>query len=188
MSKHIITFDIEKRSEQNVNDCILEGYAIKYESPTVLFKDDKGPVYEVIKRGALDKADTSDVILSFNHDDSVLLARTSNGSLHLEDRAEGLYIRANVTNSPKGKEVYDMVSSGLLSKMSFSFTIADAKFDRSSRTREIRSIDKLYDVSVVTFPAYDDTSVVALRKSIKDEEKKLLRKQELLDKFFKEDK
>ena len=81
-----------------------------------------------------------------------------------------------------------MVSSGLLNKMSFSFTIADAKFDRSSRTREIRSIDRLYDVSVVTFPAYDDTSVVALRKSISDEEKKILRKQELLDKFFKEDK
>ena len=54
--------------------------------------------------------------------------------------------------------------------------------------RTITKIDRLYDVSVVTFPAYDDTSVVALRKAISDEEKKLLRKQELLEKFFKEDK
>lgn len=188
MSKHILTFDIEKRSKENENDYILEGYALKYETPTVLFEDKNGPVNEVIKRGALDKADVSDVILNFNHDDSVLLARTTNGTLHLEDTTEGLYIRADVSKSPRGKEIYDMVQSGLLQKMSFSFTIDDERFDRKSRTREVRSIKKLYDVSVVTFPAYDDTSIVALRNQISDEEKISLKKQELLNRFFEEEK
>ena len=155
-------FDIKARSANDDSKMVLEGYALKFEKETELWKGFK----EVIRKGALDNTDMSRVFLLFNHNDDVILAGTSNNSLELQVDDIGLKFRAELVDTQTSKEVYTLAKQGLLTKCSFSFRTAKngykySRFDDKNELGEIVDIETLYDVAVVTYPAYDDTEVYA---------------------------
>ena len=155
-------FDIKARSINDDSKMVLEGYALKFEKETELWKGFK----EVIRKGALDNTDMSRVFLLFNHNDDVILAGTSNNSLELQVDDIGLKFRAELVDTQTSKEVYTLAKQGLLTKCSFSFRTAKngykySRTDDSNELGEIVDIETLYDVAVVTYPAYDDTEVYA---------------------------
>ena len=153
-------FDIKARSANDDSKMVLEGYALKFEKETELWKGFK----EVIRKGALDSTDMSRVFLLFNHNDDVILAGTSNNSLELQVDDIGLKFRAELVDTQTSKEVYTLAKQGLLTKCSFSFRTAKngykySRIDDKNELGEIVDIETLYDVAVVTYPAYDDTEV-----------------------------
>lgn len=143
-------------------EMILEGYAAKYDNPTTLYKIGDTEYKEVIDRGAFDNMDMRDCCLKYNHSDAVpILARTRGGSLELSTDDIGLFFRAKLFNTQSSKDVYELVKQGALDRCSFAFTIKDDSYERDTNTRHIQKIDKLFDVSVVDIPAYENTSVSA---------------------------
>lgn len=141
---------------------ILSGRPVVYEAATVI-NDPAGEYIEIIKRGALDGADLSDVRLLYNHDlGKVPLARTP-GTMKLIPDAAGLAIEATLPNTQTGREVYEAVKRRDLDGMSFAFTVPEggSTYDPATNTRTITKIKKVYECSVVPFPAYPQTSVEA---------------------------
>ena len=151
--------------EEDEQKKVLEGYAIVFDQETLIGDKDKGFI-ESIDRNALKNAYMKDVPMKYNHDDSFLIiARTRNNSLRLTVDDIGLKVRAELIDTDSNKDIYKMVKAGLLDKMSFAFTVSSQKIDRSGDIpkRTITGIDRLYDVSIVDLPAYDQTSIVVGR-------------------------
>lgn len=137
---------------------------------------DMGWFDEKIDEHAFDKCDMSDVVLNFNHNDSALLAGTRNKSLKLKVTNDGLEQESSIIDTTTGDDVLKLVRSGLIDKMSFAFEIdrdggqewlINEGDEKEHRT--IKKIKKLYDVSLVTFPAYEGTSVSARNKELIDD-------------------
>ena len=179
----------EVRFEENEGKMILEGYAIVFEQETLIGDEERG-FKEVISRTALTETLMRDVPLKYNHMDSFLiLARTKNKSLVLSVDNIGLKVHAELIDTHSNEDVYKMVRSGLLDKMSFAFTVKKQSWDRSGKipVRRIESIDRLYDVSVVDLPAYEGTSIYsrsldlvetelrALEEADRDEKAKIIK-------------
>ncbi|PGZ56822.1 HK97 family phage prohead protease [Bacillus cereus] len=141
---------------------ILNGRPIVYDQPTTI-KAPFGEYIEIIKRGALDKADLSDIRLLYNHDMSKIpLARTPKTMSFSLDSA-GLTMRAELPETEEGKSVYTAVRRQDLSGMSFAFKVPKdgSQFDAKTNTRTITKIEKVYEFSICPFPAYPQTSVEA---------------------------
>lgn len=141
---------------------ILNGRPIVYDQPTTI-KAPFGEYIEIIKRGALDKADLSDIRLLYNHDMSKIpLARTPKTMSFALDSA-GLTMRAELPETEEGKSVYTAVRRQDLSGMSFAFKVPEggSQFDAKTNTRTITKIEKVYEFSICPFPAYPQTSVEA---------------------------
>lgn len=146
----------EKRLDSNY---YVEGYAALYE-PYVLYEDENGPIYEVFERGCFDGTDMSDVIMLLNHQGTVY-ARLSNGTLIVEPDEKGLFTAADLGETTGARERYEEVKTGMITKMSWSFTPGEVEYDRETRTIRHRKVKKIYDVSMVTIPANDNTSINA---------------------------
>jgi len=125
-----------------------------------LYEWDGVQYFEEIDRHALDGADLSDVIMQYDHQGKVL-ARLSNGTLGIEPDDNGLFIYADLSKSAAAKELYEEIKNGLVTKMSWAFTVAEDSYDRETRTRRILRIKKVYDVSAVSIPANGDTDISA---------------------------
>ena len=141
---------------------ILRGRPILYDTPT-LINDVGGSYTEIIRKGALDGADLSDVRLLYNHDlGKVPLARTPK-TMSLTVDEQGLTFEAVLPDTAGAKEVYEAVKRGDLSGMSFAFTVPEGgdDYDANTNTRAIRQIAKVYECSVVPYPAYPTTSIEA---------------------------
>jgi len=152
---------VELREEDE--KMILEGYALLYNDETLIGSRDYGFI-ESIDPNALSDEAIRDVPMKYNHMDSFLIiARTKNKSLELISDEKGLKVRAELLDTQHNKDIYKMVRSGLLEKMSFAFTVKDQEWDHSGDIpkRRITKIDRLYDVSIVDIPAYDNTSIFA---------------------------
>lgn len=144
------------------NEMIVEGRAIVYDSPTVMYEIDGIKYYEVIQRGALEGADLRDVPFKYNHSDSVMvMARTRNKTLEMIPDNQGLLIRAKLANTTAGRDLYELIRRGDIDKMSFAFTVAEQSYDRETRTRKIIRFKRIWDVSAVDTPAYSDTFIAA---------------------------
>lgn len=178
-----------KALQSDTNEMKIEGYAVRYDTPAT-HTFGQHTITEVIKKGALDNTDLSDVVLRYNHNDTwCIMARTKNNSLQLIKEDSGLKIQADLIDTQSNRDIYKAIQSGLIDKMSFSFVVAE-KGDNWSTTknqtnREITNIEKLYDVSVVDTPFYDTTTVYArsienLEKMLQQKEAMLLRKRKLL--------
>jgi len=142
---------------------ILEGYALVFNNETLIGDEEYGFIEEIDSR-ALSETKMKDVPMKYNHMDSFLiLARTRNKSLSLSVDSVGLKIRAELLDTNTNQDIYKMVRSGLLDKMSFAFTVDEQVWNREGRVpkRTITKIERLYDVSVVDTPAYDSTSIYA---------------------------
>lgn len=148
---------------QDDDQLIVEGYAVRFNDPAVLYTDEFGNEYkEVIARGALDGADLSDVPFKYNHsNETMIMARTRNNTLQLTIDEFGLFIRAELADTSTGRDLYTLIKRGDIDKMSFAFTVLEDTYDRDNRTRTINKIDKLFDVAAVDFPAYESTSISA---------------------------
>jgi HK97 family phage prohead protease len=148
--------------EPNSEEMIVEGRALVYDSPTVMYEWDGVKYYEIIQRGALDGADLSDVPFKYNHSDNVMImARTRNKTLELIVDDQGLRVRAKLANTTAGRDLYELIKRGDIDKMSFAFNVKEDSYDRDTHTRKIIKIKKLWDVAAVDIPAYDDTYISA---------------------------
>jgi HK97 family phage prohead protease len=142
---------------------ILEGYALVFNNETLIGDEEYGFLEEIDSR-ALSETKMKDVPMKYNHMDSFLIiARTKNQSLSLTVDSIGLKVRAELLDTNTNQDIYKMVRSGLLDKMSFAFTVDEQVWNREGRVpkRTITKIERLYDVSVVDTPAYDATSIYA---------------------------
>lgn len=160
------TLETREENEQG----IIEGRPIVYGE----YADIGGMFRETIMPGALDGCDLTDVRLCLNHDTGYVYARsrnnTANNTMQLVADEQGLKIRASlaIKDSPKAKDYYSAVSRGDMDKMSFMFAVADEEWDDIDTeypTRKILSIATVVEVSAVTFPAYDATSINARDKA-----------------------
>lgn len=162
--------NIELRALESESENKVEGLACVFDKET-----DLGYFYEKIDKRAFDNCDMSDCYLLFNHDENYVLARTLNGSLELEVSDKGLYQRSTIVPTATGNDIYKLVKDGLINKMSFAFSINrenGEKWETDEEGREHRTIlkvDRLYDVSLVTHPAYESTSAFARSLSELDE-------------------
>ena len=147
----------------------VNGYATTFDNPYVLYEDRDVVVREVISHDVLADADTSDVIMQYDHEGRVF-ARTSNGTLTIEPDAHGLAVSADLSGTDLGRGLFQEIKGGYTTKMSWAFTVADggdewkketAPDGRSLETRTIRRIRKVYDVSAVSLPANDATEISA---------------------------
>lgn len=146
----------------DTQEMIIEGRAIVYESPTVMYEIEGNKYYEVIARGALEGADLKDVPFKYNHSDSVMvMARTRNKTLELIPDEQGLLVRAKLAPTTAGRDLYQLIKRGDIDKMSFAFTVAEDSYDRDTRTRRILRFKRIWDVSAVDTPAYQATYISA---------------------------
>ncbi len=114
----------------------------------------------MIERSALNGCDVSDVILQYDHSGKVL-ARQSNKTLIIETDDHGLFICADLSKSQAAKEMYEEIANGLVTRMSFAFSVAEDEYDRENHTRIIKRLKKIFDVSSVSLPANADTEISA---------------------------
>ena len=159
-------FEIRAENDEQHGD-FISGRAIVYDTPT----DIGGYFREIIDRGALDKTDLKDVRLLVNHNISMIpLARArnnnANSQMQLSVDDQGMAIRANLDteNNDDSRKLYSAIRRGDISGMSFMFTVNGDKWedlDSDYPTRHITSIGKVFEVSAVTFPAYESTSLQA---------------------------
>lgn len=138
----------------------IEGYATTFNDPYVMYEIDGIKYSEKIDRGALTGADMSDVILQYDHAGKVL-ARQSNKTLFLEPDQKGLFIYADLSRSRAAQDMYDEINNELVTSMSWAFTVLEEEYDRLTRTRTIKKIKKVYDVSAVSLPANPSTDISA---------------------------
>lgn len=166
--KEIRFFPFEVRAEENEqNGKHITGQPIVYNERT-----DLGWYDEIIDEGALDNTDMKDVRLLVNHDTNMIpLARSRNNNTNSTMQLEivpnaGLAMRANLDTerNATANALYSAVERGDISGMSFMFIVDKDSWenvDTEHPTRHVRSISKVFEVSAVTFPAYDATSISA---------------------------
>ena len=146
--------------EEGSEEYRVKGTAVVFDTPTVLFVSDGIEYKEVIDRHAFDGCDLSDVIFNYNHGGKVV-ARLRNKTLALHVTERGLDMEAELSGTQAGRELYEEIDGGYIDKMSFSFSVREAKYDSVTHTRTITKVKKLYDVAAVDIPAYEETDLSA---------------------------
>ena len=139
---------------------VVEGYATTYDDPYTLFEYDGIKYQEKIDRDALEGADMGDVIFLYNHE-GMVFARQSNGTLELSSDDRGLHVRADLSSTEDSRRMYESIKAGLVTQMSWAFTINAEEYDERTHTRTISSVKKVYDVSAVSIPANPNTDISA---------------------------
>ena len=166
-------FELRKDGDQ---EKIVSGYATTFNQPYELYRwAYDGHVYivnEQVDARAFDDCDMADVVMQYDHEGRVF-ARTSNDTLELATDQHGLHVRADLGGTEIGRDLYEEIEGGYTTKMSFGFRVAEDKreetIERNEETgvttttvlRTITKISKLYDVSAVSLPANDATSISA---------------------------
>ena len=163
------TMYLEVRDQDGAEDQeerkIVAGYASTFNETYILYEDDDLIYQEQVDARAFDETDMADVIMQYNHEGRVF-ARTSNETLRVAPDEECLYIEADLGGTELGRQLYDEISGGYTNKMSFGFTVdkdeelrTESGDGRVMITRTITGIAKLYDVSAVSIPANNGTSI-----------------------------
>ncbi|EGQ3151768.1 HK97 family phage prohead protease [Staphylococcus pseudintermedius] len=166
---------------------IVEGYALRFNT----LSNDLGGFVETILPEALEKTDLSDVRCLIDHDSSKVLGRTVSKTLELNVDDEGLYFRCQLPNTSYARDLYENIKLQNINQCSFGFILDDEgdsfdKRDDGLFKRTIKKIKSLFDVSIVTYPAYNDTDVApALRsiEAIKESEKQKAENRRKLELF-----
>ena len=168
------------REEQNLNEMFIEGYFALYEQETELFQNS----YEIITKGAFNNTLGNDIRALWNHSTQYVLGRNKSGTLEIKEDDKGLFGIIRLPQTQYAQDLYNLVQRGDVDQCSFGFNIISEDLEELANGGyrwRINEID-LHEISVVTFPAYENTSVQARSKEIKDiEERKLeQRKKELI--------
>lgn len=173
--RNIDVSNFERRATED-GEKIVSGYATTFNEPYELYRDSwNGTTYiflEQVDRGAFDDTDFSDVIMQYDHEGRVF-TRTSNGTLELDPDDHGLHIRANLGGTELGRQLFEEIEGGYTTKMSIGFRVGKDRREETTEKNEetgvsivtiLRTIEKistLYDVSAVSLPANDATSISA---------------------------
>ena len=149
---------ITERGEDENGQATVEGYAALFNS-----RADLGWFTEEIMAGAFDDVLDQDVRCLFNHDPNLILARTASGTLSLSVDEKGLKFSYVTPNRSFGADLEDMINSGDVSQCSFAFSVLEEawNFESDVDHRQVIKVNRLLDVSPVTYPAYTDTSLAA---------------------------
>ncbi len=176
---------VEVRKEgENEPSFLVEGYASTFET-YVLFEDEGIEYKERILPEAFDNCDMSDVIFLKDHEGTVF-ARTKNNTLTLEVDKNGLLTKTDLSKTSASREMFEEISTGMYSQMSFAFIVDDDEYNTTEHLRTIRHIKKIFDVSAVSFPANPTTDIsVATRSRFdgfieQEKAERLAREQEIL--------
>ena len=146
----------------------VRGYATTFNQSYTLYSWDDYEVREEIDEHAFDECDMTDVIMQYDHQGRVF-ARTRNNTLQLTTDEHGLKITADLGGTDIGKQLYEEIKGGYTDQMSFGFIVGldertyteDHESGKTTVLRRIKKISKLYDVSAVSIPANDQTSISA---------------------------
>lgn len=150
-----------QRSKRIETDYYVEGYASTFDDLYELYRDWDGNVYsEIVAPDAFRHADMTDVIFQYDHAGDVF-ARMSNGTLIVEPDEHGLFIAADLGLTTKSREMYEQISTGLITCMSWAFDVDGMDYNNDTRTQTITSVRKVYDVSAVSLPADPNTEISA---------------------------
>lgn len=182
-------FEIRQVGEGDIKEIHIQGYALTFDT----ISEDLG-FKETIKRGALDNCDLSNVILNYNHNDNLILARNSKtsgpGSLILSVDDKGLFFDAIPTNTTYARDLIENMENGIVGKCSFAFSL-DWKDDlaqswdwdlddkRGYDFRTINKISKISDCSIVVNPAYESTSSSVYKRAKEENENEVKELREL---------
>lgn len=167
MKKEIRAFDFEVRAEETERGKTLTGQPIVYDERTNL-----GWYDEIIDNGALAETDLRDVRFLVNHNTEMIpLARSRNNNANstmqmevIEGKGMSIRVDLDTENNAEAKSLYSAVERGDISGMSFMFVVDGESWediDTDHPTRHVRSIRQVLEVSAVTFPAYEATSIQA---------------------------
>jgi HK97 family phage prohead protease len=165
------TFNVT-RQEEAPDEMIIEGYFALYENETELFEG----VHEIISRGAFDNTLNNDIRALWNHNTQYVLGRNKSGSLELKTDEKGLYASIRLPKTQYAQDLYELVKRGDVDQCSFGFNITGEDLEELASGGYRWRINEadLHEVSVVTFPAYENTSVQARAKQVEQIEKRKL--------------
>lgn len=175
--KHIrsIDVDLQTRAVEETDEKVIEGYFAVFNSETELFPG----AYEEIAPTAFDNTLSNDIRALVNHDTQYVLGRNKSNTLDLKVDSRGLWGSIKINeNDTDAMNLYERVKRGDVDQCSFGFNIIkeDTEYrDDGTIKWTIREVD-LHEVSVVTFPAYGDTSVQARMKQKEQIEQRKLDK------------
>ncbi len=139
---------------------LVSGYASVYNKVS----KDLGGFKEVLAPGAFDEAlknGSSDIIANINHKEDLILARYGK-NLKLESNPVGLFFEFEVPKTTYGNDLIENIRSGNISQCSFAFSVESEKWgaiDDNMPLRKISKVKEIFDIAIVTIPAYDDTSL-----------------------------
>lgn len=148
------------------DEMVVEGYATTFDKPYLLWRDGDYEVWEKVDRNAFAETNANDVVMQYDHQGRVF-ARNTNGTLTLRPDENGLHVTALLGGTELGRQLYEEIKGGYTTKMSFGFTVGEDKKEVTEEgdnvriMRTILKIDRLYDVSAVSIPANDGTSISA---------------------------
>ena len=172
MNKNAVTraYNFEIRASKEEEKGIIEGRAIVYNRET-----DLGWFREVIAKDALKNTNLKDVRFLVNHNtDMIPLARSRNNNenstmqLIVDDDGLGVRIKLDLENNAEARALYSAIERGDITGMSFMFTIRKEEWDETDKEhpkRTITDIEQVFEVSAVTFPAYEETEINARCKT-----------------------
>ena len=167
-------FTIDTRLAEQEGKDVVMGHAAIFNT----LSEDLGGFRERIEPGAFDGVLKNDVRAYFNHDPNYLLGRTTAGTLRLSVDTKGLRYELDVPNTTAGRDLKENIRLGNVTQSSFAFTIGKNgdSWERTENGNDIRiinEVDRLYDISPVSLPAYPDANDVALaqRSNLLDKEK-----------------
>lgn len=148
----------QEQNKKRINsDFYVEGFAANYER-YILFDFDDGPIYEQFHKENFRNTDMSDVIMQYDHSGRVM-ARMSNKTLIVEVSDSGLFVAADLSKTDASRGLYSDISTGMVTKMSWAFLPGEVDYDPEQRLITYKNIRKIYDVSAVSLPANDTTSI-----------------------------
>lgn len=159
---------MEARADAKDDEMIVEGYATTFNQPYDLFAFNGVRYMEQVDPASFEECDMDDVIMQYDHAGRVF-ARTRNGTLKLEVDDRGLKITADLSRTDTARQLYQEIRAGMTDRMSFGFivgadektTTRDEDSGKTTVLRTIKRFKKLYDVSAVSIPANDQTSISA---------------------------
>ena len=162
MTMEVRTAENEEAPEERK---VVTGYASTFNEPYTLYEDDGWRFNEVVDARAFENTDMSDVIMQYDHEGRVF-ARMSNNTLTVTPDEKGLLIEADLGGTELGRQLFEEIRGGYTNKMSFGFTVDGEDYldtkdadGKALPVRTITSVRKLYDVSAVSLPANDATSI-----------------------------
>ncbi len=150
-----MTFEVRKDGAEP--SFLVEGYASTFE-PYKLIEIDGEDYNERIEPTAFDEADMSDVVYRIDHEGRVY-ARSSAGTIKLDIDERGLHHITDLSQTSGAREHFEDIAAGNYPQMSFAFTVGADHYDAETRTRIIDRIDKVFDISAVSFPANPTTEI-----------------------------
>lgn len=149
---------------------VISGYAILFNEPSQPMPVDNSTFTETISPQALQGVDLSKLVMIYNHDYANILASVKAGTLDVNVDEKGLAFKATLPDTTVANDVYENIKAGNLDSMSFGFSVLADEWqqaDDGSYTRQIDKIENLYELSVVTLPAYDSTELTVDTRNLK---------------------